>query len=150
MCVCMHVYYIYIYIHSIYTSDTLHMHVQKWYAAVHCKHVYMSMNSLHTPIRCSATAKTCKGASSKPFCASTNWQKKIICLTTTWNDQICVWARCVFIQLRKSTMLLLQSSGHSHCHSICTWPLKGLFQTCSKIVQKLWTFECRNKKKFAP
>jgi hypothetical protein len=74
----------------------------------------------------------------------------VVFLTRTWNGQICVWARCVFIHLNKSIMLLFLSSGHSHSHNICIGPLKGLLQTVSKTVQKLWTFGYRNKKKFAP
>ncbi len=76
--------------------------------------------------------------------------RKEVFFTTTWKGQICVWARCVLIQLKKSIMLLFLSSGHSHCHEICIWPPKGLLQKFSETVQKLWTFKCRNKNKFAP
>ena len=171
MCVCMYVYCIYIYIY-IYTHTQIRtciVYTQVIYYTYMCTRVIrfralqaclgwciheyeLTCTCMHTLIRGSATAKTCKGSSSKPFCASRNsQQKKVVFLTATWNSQICVWARCVFIQLKESSiMLLFLSSGHSHCHSICIWPLKGLLQTFSKTVQKLWTFECRNKKKFAP
>ena len=101
VCVCAYIIYIYIHTHTYtYIGDTLYIHlctkVIRCRASQAClgwciHECELTCTCMHTLIRCSATAKTCKGSSSKPFCASTNsQQKKVVFLTRTWNGQICV------------------------------------------------------------